>query len=441
LAACEVGVLFRWLNQHGWSQVQIANATGQSQPEVSAIMKGRKVTAHSVLLRIARGLHIPLGYMRLSSCTVCEDDPPDGRAPETEEESVMLRRRFLAAAGAIAAGGVAIDGMQRLLPSPVDSVRAVPDRVGATEVAQVRATTAQLRTLDYQYGRGTTLDAACGFAGWGQRLLGARLSRSTACDLRTALADLEALIAYALHDCGRAVPASRHHLQALMLAREAEEPALVGTILGDMARVSVDTGDPREGIRLAGYGLLACEDNGTTPAVRAGLRLEEAWARAHLGDERGVCDALDRAAGDLADTDPTLVHPNASTARHLLNGSSHAGWRGRVYVELSRTPALRRYAGNAVEEAASATAAYDGWRSRTVTGHVMDRLVLATGLLRAGVPDEGVTAANEVLDAAAALASSRVSVLLADISDAAAPYAGNTGAEDLRSHIAALTAA
>jgi transcriptional regulator with XRE-family HTH domain len=439
LAVCDVGALFRWLNARGWSQVQIASATGQTQPEVSAIMKGREVKAQSVLLRIARGLRIPLGYMRLSSCTICDDDLPDERPDQMEGDEAMLRRQFLAAAGALAAGGVAFDGVQRLLPEAAHSMRAVPDRVGASEVAQARAITAQLRRLDYQYGHGTALDAARGFAGWAHRLLGAQQSMSTAGQLRIALADLHAMIAWAFHDSGRYMLARRHHLQALLLAREASEPALAGTILGDMAKASVDNGDPRDGSRLAGYGLLATEYDDVSPAVRAGLYLEEAWARAHLADEHGVLDSLARAAEDLARTDTAAVPPWASTALRLLEGGGHAGLRGQVYVALARTPTLRRYAETGVEETQTAVAAYDG--RRPVTGHVLDRLSLAAGLLYTGVLDDGAYVANDILDKAAEIRSTRVRTLLSDISDAAQTYAGNPDADDLRAHIAALTAA
>ena len=438
LAAGDVGALFRWLHAHGWSQMQIANATGQSQPEVSAIMKGREVKAHSVLLRIARGLHIQLGYMRLSSCTICYDDAPDGR-PHPEEDDPMFRRQFLAAAGAIAAGGVAVDGVQRLLPDPAHSMQTVPDRVGAAEVDQIRATTAQLRALDYQHGYGTTLDAARGFAGWAHQLLGAQHSASTARDLRIALADLHVLIAWSFHDSGRSARALRHHLQALVLAREAHEPALAGTVLTDMAQVSTDNGDPREGIRIAGFGLLATEYDDISPAIRAGLYLEDAYARAHLADERGVLDALSRATDEVARTDPATVPPWASTASKWLNSGALAGFRSQIYQEMARTPTLRRYAEAAIEDAETALTPDDG--RRALTSDVLARISLATSLLRSGARDAGVVAANNILDKAVTLRSARARARLTQISAAARAYAGHPDADDLRAHIAAVTAA
>jgi transcriptional regulator with XRE-family HTH domain len=69
LAAQDITTVYRLLCQQGFSQQHIAALTGQSQPEVSSIIHGRKVMAYDVLARIADGLGIPRGYLGLSWCT------------------------------------------------------------------------------------------------------------------------------------------------------------------------------------------------------------------------------------------------------------------------------------------------------------------------------------------------------------------------------------
>jgi antitoxin component HigA of HigAB toxin-antitoxin module len=59
LAARDIGALYRALAEAGLTQRQIAQLTGQSQSEVSEILKGRQVIAYDVLERIAEGLGIP----------------------------------------------------------------------------------------------------------------------------------------------------------------------------------------------------------------------------------------------------------------------------------------------------------------------------------------------------------------------------------------------
>ncbi|HEV2780334.1 MAG TPA: helix-turn-helix transcriptional regulator, partial [Actinophytocola sp.] len=58
LAAREVSTVYRLLRRTGVSQRQIAALTGQSQSEVSEILKGRQVMAYDVLARIADGLGV-----------------------------------------------------------------------------------------------------------------------------------------------------------------------------------------------------------------------------------------------------------------------------------------------------------------------------------------------------------------------------------------------
>lgn len=68
LAAQDVTQIYRLLQKLGFSQQHLAALTGQSQPEVSSIIHGRKVLTYDVLSRIAHGLMIPRGYMGLSWC-------------------------------------------------------------------------------------------------------------------------------------------------------------------------------------------------------------------------------------------------------------------------------------------------------------------------------------------------------------------------------------
>src|SRR5436309_9674433 len=66
LAARDVSAVYRLLTESGISQRQIAHMTGQSQSEVSEIVKGRRVMAYDVLVRIAEGLGVQRGSMGLA---------------------------------------------------------------------------------------------------------------------------------------------------------------------------------------------------------------------------------------------------------------------------------------------------------------------------------------------------------------------------------------
>ena len=66
LADRDISSVYRLLRRVGISQRHIAALTGQSQSEVSEILKGRQVMAYDVLARISDGLGIPRGYMGLA---------------------------------------------------------------------------------------------------------------------------------------------------------------------------------------------------------------------------------------------------------------------------------------------------------------------------------------------------------------------------------------
>ena len=58
----DIGLVYRILQRtHGFGQFRIGILTGQSQPEISAIINGQKVIAVWPLARIAEGLGYPAG--------------------------------------------------------------------------------------------------------------------------------------------------------------------------------------------------------------------------------------------------------------------------------------------------------------------------------------------------------------------------------------------
>ena len=97
LAERDIGALYRVLRDEGITQRTIAELTGQSQSEVSEILKGRRVVAYDVLVRIVEGLGIPREYMGLSygghstyRGEVTVSDPREGDDDEMRRRAVLL---------------------------------------------------------------------------------------------------------------------------------------------------------------------------------------------------------------------------------------------------------------------------------------------------------------------------------------------------------------
>jgi transcriptional regulator with XRE-family HTH domain len=433
LAMQDIGALYRWLQKHGWTQAQIAAATGQTQPEVSAILGGRQVQAYVVLLRITDGLGIPRGYLGLGSCVRCPDPAEAGsRRAEVKEDDPMYRREFLGAVATVAAGGTT-SGVRRLVPAPAGPPAGVPARIGAADVAEVLGTVSRLVTVPYQLGWGAVVDAAYGFSRYADALLGAEQSHATARALRRVLADLHLLIGWAYFDGGHAADARRHQMQALALAREAEEPALVGSVLADLARVSTEHGDPRDAVRLSGLGRLATDSAAVLPAVRGGLYQEEAWALARLSDARGAEEALSRAADEFARTNPADLPDWALWTGTWLYGGTRSSCNARVHAELARHAEFRSLAEAGVADAEAALSAQQGR-----AGIVMSRISLATCQLLTGERDTGLRTGHQAVDQAAELRSTRVNRLLTGLADATGHYRSHPDAAHLRARIAAL---
>jgi hypothetical protein len=227
-------------------------------------------------------------------------------------------------------------------------------------------------------------------------------------------------------------------VQALALARDAEQQALVGRVLSDLARVSTDHGDPRDGLRLAGYGLLALDPMPAHAPVRGLLRIEEAWALAHVADARGAEEALSRATDELTQTDQAASADWSWVTADVCAPGWLESFSGRVHTELACTPVLRSHAETAVGAAETARVSFDGTASRSST--VLNQVSLATAQLLDGARDEGLQAGHHAVEQAAALHSARTFTMLARLADVAHRYYANApDAIDLRHRIATLT--
>lgn len=139
----------------GLAQRQIAALTGQTQSEVSEILKGRQVIAYDVLVRLADGLGIPPERMGLSwwGADGVWYGPGDAYSERVEvaeppEGDEMLRRQFerLLSLGAAAAFGAPIPGVGDVAAVTAPPLPAEPvGRIGKADVAMIRTCRERLR--------------------------------------------------------------------------------------------------------------------------------------------------------------------------------------------------------------------------------------------------------------------------------------------------------
>lgn len=96
-AGQDVTRAYRLLQKIGYSQHHLAALTGQAQPEVSAIIHGKRlVLGYDVLRRITIGLGVPLGLAGLAYCDCgpgCPHEQPVGIEATARQPAVRLQRR------------------------------------------------------------------------------------------------------------------------------------------------------------------------------------------------------------------------------------------------------------------------------------------------------------------------------------------------------------
>jgi transcriptional regulator with XRE-family HTH domain len=448
LAARDITRVYRLLQRIGFSQQRIAALTGQSQPEVSAIIHGRKVMAYDVLARIADGLGVPRGYMGLAYAG--EDlaelaDPPaaevgwSGSAAEGAgevagggEAEQLGRRGFLGQAAAITVGAAVLG--PELAERPAAAAAAVPTptpaRIGAADVEQVRQATAALRVLDYRYGGGSCREAAVAQLASSGRLLRSDAGEEVGRQLRIALADLHNLVGWISLDLGQHDAARHYFLRALRLAKQAEEPDLVANILYRTGRISLP-GDPAEAVRMFRLGQLAAQeiDSPLTNAILAG---NQAWAMGMLGDAEGAHRALGTAEEELAAANLATA---PGWARFFDESDLHA-LHGMAYLALGEHEP--RYTEQAIERLSDAS---DLRVPEMARSKAFDLAALAVAHFRQGDVDHGATVAHQALDAAGRLQSVRAVDRLRPLVAEAATRRDRPEARDLTERLTTTMAA
>ena len=432
LAAREISSVYRLLRQHGVSQRQIAAATGQSQSEVSEILKGRQVMAYDVLARIADGLGVPRGYMGLAY-----DDLTAVRvagaheASQTKESEEVKRRKFLARAAAVTVGASVLgadDG--EWVSNPVRTP--APGRIGMTDVRQVEAATRALRSLDYQYGGGACRDAVVAQLTWGQQMLTASSSDAVRTRLHVALADLHNLAGWTSFDIGLNDPARNHFGRALELAKAGGNEPLVANILYRMGRVYLHQKEPDDALKIFQLGQIAAQNCGSELAVSV-ICANQAWAYAMMGHKEQTMKQLGRARSEFE-------RANLAEAQDwvkFFNETDLTAMIGTVHTVLAVTadPKHTRFAIPALQKA------IDSYGDNMARSRMFNMSALATNHLIEGDVDHGTKVGRQAVDMAEGLRSKRAIDRLEPLGKEAAKRRNNSDAADLADIISRMFAA
>jgi len=439
LAARDISTVYRLLRRVGVSQRQIAAMTGQSQSEVSEILKGRQVMAYDVLARIADGLGIPRGFMGLAydEATATSVVGPPGDEHAEEDESVK-RRKFLGSTAAVMFGTAVLgqDGGQ-WLAGPTQAP--APSRVGLSDVRQIEASTKALRGLDYQYGGGACRDAVVAQLSWAQRMLDAQVADTVRHRLFTAVADLHNLAGWTSFDIDLIDSARSHFLKALNLAKQVGNSSLMANVLYRMGRVYLEREAPDDALKLFQLGQIAAQESGAEIAV-AVLCANEAWAYAMMGLPEQTQKMLGRAQDEFARAD--LTHTE-SWAKFFTENDVMA-MTGAVHFALSRAPEgnqpidRARHVRLAIPNFQRAVENYTSDMARS---QLFNMSSLAAAHLMEGDVNHGVRLGRQSVELATEVRSARVANRMKPLLTEAAKHPRNSDSRDLAERIARIAVA
>jgi transcriptional regulator with XRE-family HTH domain len=431
----DVSAVYRLLRKRGFSQRLVASLTGQSQSEVSEILKGRQVMAYDVLARIADGLGVPRGHMGLAyDSPEPESDGAASEDPQAEEDDSVKRRSFLAHAAAVTMGAASLgagSGVNLSLDSIPHGTPA-PNRIGMTDVRQVEAATKALRALDYQYGGGFCRDAVEAQLSWGRQMLESTAAEPVKLKLFVALADLHNLAGWTSFDIGMAETARKHFGRALELAKDGKNDPLVANILYRMGRIYLHYEKSNDALKLFQLGQIAAQESGSELAV-AVLCANEAWAYAQMDRPVMAQKLLGRMKDEYSrsDTDnaDSWVRFFNDTDVYAMTGTVHTVLAGRGHTKHAQyaIPALSR--------------AIDRYGDEMARSRSFNLSALAQNHLIEGDIDHGARVGRAAIEAAEHIKSARVKDRMLPMKQEADKRANIPDARDLSEQIARFFAA
>jgi transcriptional regulator with XRE-family HTH domain len=332
LAARDIGTAYRLLRRQGLSQRRIAHLTGQSQSEVSEILKGRQVSNVWVLERIADGLGTPRAWLGLSY----GDQTPD--TPRTEGEmGEAMKRRVLVFTTIAAATGRVFEGLPELA---LPTTPALPTRLEMLHVHTVRAVTHGLRGVARYYGGQADLFGAIAALYTPWMHLPATEVLTTA--LAAALAELHTETGWCHYDAG--LNGTGHFTHALRLAGTAQDTYGIANAAWHAAVTLVRTGHPNDALKLLQLGqaqLRRRTEDSRVPTLTTRLARTSATAYALMGgrDEASRClaeaseewqprDLFERADADLGTAAIQRDLGQLDAAEQLAASAVHAYSQG-----------------------------------------------------------------------------------------------------------------
>ncbi|HEX4816533.1 MAG TPA: hypothetical protein VFV66_27645 [Nonomuraea sp.] len=328
------------------------------------------------------------------------------------------RRRFLIdSTFAIGAGSM---GAVRWLTSPPEGHLSGSGtrRVGRADIAAIQEVTRSFGELDNRFGSGRVRSSVVKYldTAVSPLLKDGSYGESTGRRLAAAAAELTRLAGWMAYDMEQHGLAQRYLIQALRLARGADDQTLGGEILAGMAHQAIYMGQPGHALDLARAAQLAARSAGVNTLLASALVLE-AHAHAGRGDARACGASLNAAE-------------RAFDARRPTDEPRWLSYFDEAYLSAKFAHCFRDL-GEGERAVRHARRSLD-MDSRYVRGRMFNLSLLAAGLVQCGELEEACSVAGDALSLAGDLQSARSRSYAADLRRRLEPYRNERPVKTLR---------
>jgi tetratricopeptide (TPR) repeat protein len=287
------------------------------------------------------------------------------------------------------------------LVTPADSLTdRSSTRIGATDILAVRSATARFAELDNRFGGGAARQLLVQYlASDVSSMLNGSYSESDSRALLSAASEATLLAAWMSYDAGLHGAAQRYFVQALRLAKAANDHLLGTSILAAMSHQATFLGDFGEAADLARAASMGGRTRTTATLVTL-FHAQEARACAAAGDERGCTMALTNAESHFAKCNPA---DDPEWIRYFDEGELAAEF-AHCFRDLDQPDRAIEYANRSL----SLTDA------KYVRSNLFCKLVLATAQLQQGDSGQACDTAASAIDVYGQIGSVRPSQYIDD---------------------------
>lgn len=292
-------------------------------------------------------------------------------------------------------------------------------RVGRADVAELNEAAERARHWDSKYGGGSSGASqvtAC-LQHKATPLLGGTYTDEVGTELFAATAQLARLAGFAAFDMGHHDLAQRHYVQALRLARAANDVPFGGYVLVTMAMQTALRGFHDDAIDMA-QAAVERTKHVATPRTLAFFHLIEARAHARAGDQRAAGHTLAASERLLGLANPSHDDPPWID---FYNFSRLAADATEIHRDLGMPDHVLRWNTQATMPT-----------GRFVRSYGMRLAIVGSGHLQVGHLEEGLLLGHQSIDVLQRVASKRSLDYLRDLTNRLEPWSKETAVQGFR---------